>query len=213
MTRIRTTRPRNNPLASAHNIPKSWTGLLLAGGESKRMGQCKAQLRVADSSAQTFLQHGWSLLRRVCGTQFLLGQVPELAPNLQWSDHSPLAGPLKALANALPKIETEWVLLIPVDMPGLHQNALQEFQQFANDHESIALALPEKGQLGFPVAIPRREFGAIIRASEKGASSLFSVLNTLGCAIWTAEHHAPLVLENINTPQQLGEWHSAQESS
>lgn len=199
-------------MASAHNSLESWTGLLLAGGASKRMGQCKSQLRIAGSSSQTFLQHGWSLLQSVCEAQFLLGQSLELAEDVQWMDDSTFAGPLKALADALPKVETEWVLLIPVDMPGLHQKALEQFQQSAIEHQSVALTLPENGQLGFPVAIPRRDFGAIMGASEKGASSLFSVLETLTRVNWTATRQAPLVLENINTPQQLRDWRASQES-
>lgn len=200
-------------MASAQNFSSSWTGLLLAGGASKRMGQSKSQLRISDSASRTFLQQGWSQLQSSTDAHFLLGQSSELPQELQWPDLNPFAGPLKALVDALPKVETPWVLLLPVDMPGLELCALQEFQQFAVAGHRSAFTCPDHGQAGFPIALARKDFGTISQASQQGATSLFSVLKSLDCTIWTGVKHASTVLENINTPQQFREWQAAQESS
>lgn len=198
---------------SVHGSPKFWTGLLLAGGASKRMGQCKTQLTITTTASQTFLQKSWSLLEALTATQYLLGKHDEIASAHQLNDRSVYAGPLKALVDAFAKVQTDWILLIPVDMPGLSEQLLCEFQQFAAQNPMGCFAQDSDGRLGFPVAIPRGSFKSIQEASLRGETSLFRVLESLGFKNWKTTPELDFHLQNINTPNQLDTWRAAKESA
>ena len=196
---------------SAHYSPKFWTGFLLAGGASKRMGKCKADLKVSPRANQTFLQHSWSLLETVSVDQWLLGDHSHVPLDQRFIDRSTFSGPLKALVDALPEVDTEWVLLIPVDMPGLTSEILFQFQQFALQNPKGCVTLDAQGRSGFPVALPRSRFDSVLRAVEAGETSLFRVLETMQFAQWNECSNQDLKLKNINTPEQFVAWHTAME--
>lgn len=96
--------------------PKACGAVILAGGASKRMGQCKALLQV---DGQTMLER----------TQALLGDFDEilLSTNdpalgsdlLQVADIWPDSGPLAGLHAALCRTEKRALLCLPCDLPHL----------------------------------------------------------------------------------------------
>lgn len=111
------------------------TALVLAGGPSTRMGQDKALLTVG----------GVSLLRQVCEVAATCSdrvlvvtpwveryaeQVPvgcDLMSEGRSPDAAEAPGPLVAFAQALPHIQTAWVLLLACDLPRLTAEVLQEW--------------------------------------------------------------------------------------
>ncbi len=101
--------------------PPTIAGAILAGGQSRRMGQDKAGLRLGEAS---LLEHAQSLLVRCdCSPILLCGNREGALP-----DRHPGAGPLAGLDSALHYALTHslhGVLLMPVDMPLLDEAALK----------------------------------------------------------------------------------------
>jgi molybdenum cofactor guanylyltransferase len=96
--------------------------LILAGGLSSRMGRDKATIAI----------DGVPLLSRIYDvvmpfsdriyviTPWIDRYHHLLPPECQWiEEKSPHLGPLNGFAQALPSIESEWVLLLACDLPNL----------------------------------------------------------------------------------------------
>lgn len=95
-----------------HAVSPPWTGIVLAGGQSSRMGRDKALLRWG----------GVSLLDRASDQLRLAGAARVIvcgrdAEGSGVVDVSPGQGPLSALAQLVAVLEDGNVLVVPVDMP------------------------------------------------------------------------------------------------
>lgn len=90
-----------------------FSGFILAGGRSRRMGQDKSRLAWGDG---TFLNHAIHRMQQVCGEVFIVGRAPGATVPV-FEDEFPGNGPLAALHTALRHSTTEWNLVLAVDMP------------------------------------------------------------------------------------------------
>lgn len=92
-------------------------GLIMAGGQSKRMGQDKALLTCDN---RTFMEIAWQTLETLhLNHIFICGEQPDY-PSIH--DISPFRGPASAIVNAVKndKISSsDRVIVIPLDMPAL----------------------------------------------------------------------------------------------
>ncbi len=97
------------------------TGLLLAGGHSRRMGQDKRLLfflgrpliQRAFEAAQAISDEVWVLITHPEDERIL---APLLNGNFLVDEHAG-SGPLGALAGALPHVQSDYVLLLAIDYP------------------------------------------------------------------------------------------------
>jgi molybdopterin-guanine dinucleotide biosynthesis protein B/molybdopterin-guanine dinucleotide biosynthesis protein len=98
-----------------HNSHNDITGVILAGGGSRRMGRDKAQLRLF---GQPLWSRSRSALAALCQGVFVAGERPDLAAHglSVFADIYP-GSSLGGLHNALTHCETEWALLLPCDLP------------------------------------------------------------------------------------------------
>lgn len=110
-----------------------FSGIVLAGGQSSRMGQDKAELMLKgktmlESTRQWLLDAGASevLLNR---NQFSAGYLPDIYPGL-----GPLSG-IHAAAFSRPEQD---LLCVPVDMPLLTANVLRQLVVTGREHDSAA---------------------------------------------------------------------------
>jgi molybdenum cofactor guanylyltransferase len=121
--------------------------LVLAGGESRRMGRDKALIKIG----------GVPLLRRTCEIGLICGRsVYVVTPRVEdyrslvpadcefiHESRSPNAsppGPLVGFACGLAQVHTNWVLLLACDLPLLDANVLQRWAQQI-DHVDGEIAL------------------------------------------------------------------------
>jgi len=93
------------------------TGVVLAGGDSRRMGSDKTRLSFG---GKTLLQRAVDSLRGVFPQVLVSVREPreDIDAPLVFDEH-PGAGPLAGLCAALAKAETPWVFAIAADMPFL----------------------------------------------------------------------------------------------
>ncbi len=111
------------------------TALILAGGDSRRMGQDKA----------TLVLDGKSLLERVTGTmQAIFPRVivsvrqPRVGLELpQVCDEVTASGPLAGLIAGLAQAETPWVFAVACDMPFVSPALVVKLADFRAGHQAV----------------------------------------------------------------------------
>lgn len=92
------------------------TGLVLAGGRSRRMGRDKALLEV---DGRLLVEHVARRLASICG-RVLIAPGDLALPHLPWeavADREPGAGPLAAILGGLAATRTPLLAVVAVDMP------------------------------------------------------------------------------------------------
>ena len=91
------------------------TALILAGGESRRMGQDKAELMLGE---QTLLQRVSKLVQPLFEDIIISVRTPRAdCEFLQVSDNPLHAGPLAGFAAGLAQAKTAWLFVVACDMP------------------------------------------------------------------------------------------------
>ena len=159
------------------------TGILLAGGGSRRFGSPKALARLA---TETLAERAWRLLGEVCDERIAVGRVEGL-PFPALADEG--TGPVAAIAAGLRNATHDVALVIPVDMPLLTGEALRVLAGACRE-ASVAQAGP------LPCAVVRHTLPAF----EAGERRLSTVLDGLDTARVELDER---LLANVNTPADL----------
>lgn len=153
------------------------TGILLAGGLSRRFGSPK---ELAELEGETLADRAWRLLGEVCDERLAVGGEGLADPG---------TGPVAAIAAGLREATHELAVVIPVDMPLLTADALRLVARACRD-----AAVAQAGPL--PCAVARRALPAF----ETGERRLRTVLDGLDTAHVELDER---LLANVNTPADL----------
>jgi molybdopterin-guanine dinucleotide biosynthesis protein A len=109
-----------NQTSSLSNIS---SGIILAGGHSRRMGQNKALLPHPGNQSITFVEHLVSILTPLCSEVLIVARDEAHASGFMLPgvrvvfDLVPESGPLMGLYTGLNAIKTQRALVVAVDMP------------------------------------------------------------------------------------------------
>lgn len=155
------------------------TVLIVAGGESRRMGQDKATL--------PFM--GKTLVDALAGRlqplfAHLLISVRTPRSDIDWPqvcDDPAIAGPLAGLDAGLRACQTPWLFAIAVDMPFLGQETIAHLADFRAEHDAVVPCAD--GQLQplaafYSVSRVRTQL-AMLLARHNGRRSLRALLEQL----------------------------------
>ncbi len=128
------------------------SALILAGGQSTRMGQDKALVKV----------QGIPMLLRVCSaarevlaeSPYIVTAWPEryqsiLPPGCHFIQEIDPQGPLSGFAQGLAHMETEWVLLLACDLPRIKASTLRSWAEALQDLPPSAMALVSRQEKGW----------------------------------------------------------------
>ena len=189
-------------------------GLILAAGESRRMGRPKALL---DYGGRSFLAWGVALLRDaqcepiivVEGAhplRDLAGELGEVdwARNVDWQ-LGPLSSLQVGLARALALAPTLEALFVHhVERPRVRARTLQALRQSLGHERECCWQPQHQGRSGHPLLLPRAIFPAIAPADPQ-AETLRSILRS---PAWAPRRRLlavedPGVLDNIDSPEDL----------
>ena len=109
------------------------TGIILAGGSSRRMGKDKALLPLPDNEGVTFVEHLTAMLTTLCSEVLLVARddlqgasYAHLKGVRTLTDRVPGYGPLMGLCSGLSAMHHFHALVVAVDMPFV-QPALLSF--------------------------------------------------------------------------------------
>lgn len=170
-------------------------GIVLAGGQSRRMGQPKQSLIWPDYPRSTDWQtHAVNRLQSVCTTVLVSGseQLPDLI--------SGQPGPLAGIAAALDRFAEQSCVFLPVDMPLVSETELQALLSVTTPHAAFQNSL-------FPLCLQadqstREQATTGLGNSDPKQRSVRGLLQSLGNTLTWLQGSAER-LQNINTPDEL----------
>ena len=111
------------------------TAVILAGGDSRRMGQDKAALPL---HGKPLLQHVTDAVAQVFPRVIVSVRQPRAGLNLpQVCDALPGGGPLAGLAAALERIETPWLFAVGCDMPFVSPEVIAALALQRAGHQAV----------------------------------------------------------------------------
>lgn len=183
-----------------------WTGAVLAGGRSSRMGRDKASVEL---NGRTLLQRSIDLLAPHVDDILVIGDPAAHADALALTirDEQPGMGPLGGLVTALQHARHELIVVVACDMPGL-TDAFIERIQLEMMHKADAI-VPEHDGLIEPLAAcyHRHCLSPFERCIAQGTLKMSDALEEVrtlfipihpGTGEWPAD-----LFRNINAPGDL----------
>ncbi len=156
--------------------------VILAGGNSKRMGRKKSQIRM--------------------GCHTLLGHA--LEPRVIAVDLQPGLGPLGGILTALQSAKHSRVLFVGCDMPFLSGEMIDAFLAASTGGVGSMFTQHEKG-VGFPFVLSCADLVLVEKQIDRGVLSLQRLAKRLKARMWQPPEEREWELFNINTPTDLAE--------
>ncbi|MDQ6632286.1 MAG: molybdenum cofactor guanylyltransferase [Verrucomicrobiota bacterium] len=167
----------------------------MAGGQSKRMGRDKSQLRLRERT--------------------LLGQIRFTAKKIGCPvriirrDFIPSCGPLGGLHVALKTTRAEAILFLACDMPFVAAAFLKRIlRQFSKKNNALFTATDSGA--GFPFLLRRSVLAVVEKQLAEKNLSMQSLAQKLEAKFISPSRAEAAGLLNINTP---GDWKKAQQQS
>lgn len=111
------------------------TALILAGGDSRRMGQDKAALQL---DGKTLLERVTATMQQVFPKVIISVRQPRADVALsQVCDEVAASGPLAGLAAGLAQADTPWVFAVACDMPFVSVAVVQRLAQHRDGYDAV----------------------------------------------------------------------------
>lgn len=191
------------------------TGVVLCGGQSRRMGRDKAMIEVG---GRTLLESAVAALDAICGEVLLAPGGASRYASLgrrEVLDAAAGAGPLAGLVAALEATRTEWLIALGCDMPGADARVLEELLRFAQEGGWEVTMLGSDAGVEPLCAVYRSSCAPAARAAlAQGRTKLTSFHDgaALRVAVRRSEHFpaelrgpAADAARNLNTPDDLAQ--------
>ncbi|MCH8551086.1 MAG: molybdenum cofactor guanylyltransferase [Natronospirillum sp.] len=170
-------------------------GVILAGGQSRRMGQPKQTLRWPTPAGDiTWLDHARHRLLQVCSEVCVSG--PDGQPDLLPDQPGPLAG----MATIMTASPGERCLFLPVDMPRVPVEHLGALLQTSTAHAAYRNSLFPLLLTGNPDCLALLQ--ARLESQDPAHRSVRGLLQDLGADVTWLQGDAQ-ALSNANTPDDL----------
>lgn len=127
---------------------RNFTGFVLAGGKSSRMGKDKAWLEI---NGKTFLENAVDVLRPACSSiKIVLNQsqhhfiekIPDDIPHI--FDHFENRGALGGIHAALTDCKTKLAIILAVDLPFVSRQAIEKLCEVALSSKDVAAIVPRQ---------------------------------------------------------------------
>ncbi|GAB4196546.1 MAG: molybdenum cofactor guanylyltransferase [Roseiflexaceae bacterium] len=133
-------------MASSPLSPTS--AVILAGGQSRRMGQDKRRLRLWGPQGPTLLEHTVGLLAGMCAEVIAVLNDPQEWPDLPARlvpDAYPDGGALGGIYSGLAAARHDYALVVAADMPFLSPSLLATMLARPRDYDALLPRSPEPG--------------------------------------------------------------------
>lgn len=195
---------------------KEFTGFVLAGGLSRRMGRDKAQI---PWNSGTLLTHAVGVLQEIASEVLVVGTVKSAdAAVVAIADVFPNRGPMAGIHTALKHTSTDWNLILAVDLPLVQPELFGFIAGRCKNASALAVVPKVSGRLQpLCAAYHRCLLMEIERAIGKDDLSIHRLLERLSTGImgtsgdiWIIDDEElltqgfdPEVLINVNTPEDL----------
>ncbi len=182
---------------------------ILAGGQSLRMGEDKAFLRLAGG---TLLTHAVERARAAAGSVCIVGNAEKFAGfGLVIEDVYPERGPLGGIHAALSRTTTDLNLVVAVDLPFIQRDFLHYLIARARETDAVVVVPRAGGGLQPLCAVYRRSFSEVadrsLRAGRNRIDSLFGEVQTrvVGPEELKQNRFSEEMFRNLNTKRDWEE--------
>lgn len=179
------------------------TGVLLAGGRSRRMGCDKALL---EYKGEAFSSRALNVLKTYFTEVLIAGDRPDLAtPETPcWVDHYP-GSSLGGIHTGLRAAQTDWICVIPCDMPYPDGRIIEGLLGLREGAEAVVPRTEEGYEPVFALyhknCLPRIE--ALLRRDHHRIYDLYQRIKVRYLEPSDLPPDWRQSLLNINTPEQL----------
>ncbi|MGO4530648.1 molybdenum cofactor guanylyltransferase [Paenibacillus sp. 2TAF8] len=195
---------------------EKWTGIILAGGLSSRMGTNKALLKLNGSAVLTHMNNAI----RPAVSRIVVAAGPSEAIYTALGDEDfecvkdayPGKGPLAGLHAALTVSHTEWNLVSACDMPLLQTSFFNGMKRLAAQYPTCSVIVPRVEGRIHPLAgvYHRRVLPLLEQCLIHDRLRVIGWLEEIGCQFVETNEleqvgigHAELQLSNMNTPEEF----------
>ena len=114
---------------------EGYTAIIMAGGDSRRMGTDKASLLL---DGQTLLQSVITIMQQVFPKVIVSVRQPRAGIDLpQVCDEVPDGGPLAGLVASLGQITTPWAFMVACDMPFVVPEVVELLAGYRLQHQAV----------------------------------------------------------------------------
>jgi molybdopterin-guanine dinucleotide biosynthesis protein A len=178
-------------------------GFVLVGGQSSRMGQDKARLRI---NSQLLVEDVAAKVAQAAEHVALVGR-PEFYADLRFeclADLRPGLGPMAGLETALASGRAEINLLVACDMPGLRTEWLNQLLATAERTDALCVLARDVAGTRHPLCAVYRS-GCLLLVREALDTRRLKLLDLVG-TLNAIEMPVDAVIGNLNTPEQLASW-------
>jgi|UPI000370BF71 molybdopterin-guanine dinucleotide biosynthesis protein A len=178
------------------------TAVILAGGESRRMGCDKSQLQLGEAS---LLEHALNHVRLVFSHVAVSVRQPrDDIDAVQWCDQGAERGPMMGIAAALSRMTTPWLFVLACDMPLVSSALIRQLADQVQQDDGADVIVPRINGYMQPLCgfyslrcLPAME--ARIAAGQRGVQSLIATLNA---RVIDGDSMAQQLID-IDTPQDV----------
>ncbi|MEG4999163.1 molybdenum cofactor guanylyltransferase [Microcoleus sp. B4-D4] len=183
--------------------------IVLAGGQSSRMGTDKALLEIEGKS---LLQRALEVAASVTPQVYVLTAWPDryrstLTEQSQFLlEYNPGSGPLVALTQGLTEIPADWILLLACDLPLLEPQIIQNWasQLTAIPQSTLAIVPYQKSRWEPLCGFYRQQSLASLQSFiEKGGRSFQKWLNQIQAIPLPVGEREAIMLSNCNTLEEF----------
>lgn len=172
------------------------TGIVLAGGESRRMGKDKALLPWGE---RNLLENAILILQPFCCDLIISSGNPahHFPGALRVSDEFPGIGPMSGIYSCLNRSRTEDNLVIAADMPGLSADILRFLLHQGQGYKAAVFIRPE-GMLEPLCGYYHREIlGAMAKFIKRGEYTMHSFIASVRTRLVKTEELPGLNTRNM----------------
>lgn len=186
-------------------VPRDITGLVLAGGHSRRMGADKALLPWRGA---TMLAHSAGILDELCASTYIVSSHSRhaLAGIPRVPDLYPDKGPLGGILTGFQYCPTAWVMVLACDMPLMSARLLSRLTALADDAANAVLFRQESRFQPLAGLYHRSAVPVLSAALREDRLSLQKIIPLLQVHIHPVDRNfdpqLDRALTNVNTPEE-----------
>ncbi len=191
-----------------NSVKSEITGVILAGGQSRRMGFNKAE---ADMHGASMLNRMIDKMQQLTHTLIVsVGATPY--PNIklpQIPDEFPQCGPMGGIYSVLKTYNSSLNLVVSCDIPLVSVSLLKYIVSEArNNNAQITVPVDQTGELQMMCAVFRKEVIPILKQQiDSGAVKMKGLLELVSVEYIKINENHPLYDEhafiNVNNPSSL----------
>lgn len=172
--------------------------IILAGGESRRMGVNKAEL---DFNGQTFLETLIAKAKRLGFTDIIISGYPHKTASITpVMDEFKNRGPLGGLYSSFKAAKHAYCFVLCVDAPQLVDQLIISLIDYHFEKKSELTLLRQNDRTEPLIGVyPTNSYKKIYPIIKNGSASVFRLVDHYDCQIFNIDDKDQII--NINTPE------------